>query len=147
MATDFSGGFCSSSADCAKLRRQVDAPGVLVLADNQGSETFQLTAAQYGMVVDLVLDPAFERAIDDPSDCHPTPDTGGRVDVSWKDTGLRTDAASSCIDGRMASDHIYNRLTWMLVDLQKQHLDCSASTPRLGIPGRRLCDVCNIEPC
>ena len=126
--------------DCPVLRRQVDAPGKLTLTDNDGTEVFQLTAAEYARVVDLVREPAFDRALEDPSDCHPVPDAGGVVELIRKNGGGR-DAIASCVDGRTASDHIYNRLMWLLIDLQKEHLDC------FYMSGRRICDVCRIEPC
>lgn len=68
-------------------------------------------------------EPAFDQALDDPSDCHPFADAGGVVELIRKNGGGR-DAIASRVDGRTASNHIYNRLVWLLIDLQKAHLDC-----------------------
>lgn len=146
VTADFSGGFCDPT--CPILKRSVEADGVLVLEDEKGMERLELSSDEYESVLAIVLDPAFLRALRDPSDCHGEPDVGSTIEVMTKGAGLLTDSGpASCINGRTESDHIYNRLVWLLIDLQKAHMDCSEDTPTAHTPGRTLCGVCNIEAC
>src|SRR4051812_395472 len=103
VTVDLSGGFCSDS--CTHVfSRGVEAPGTLVLADDNGREEFKLTADEYQGVLGLVLGPAFSTAMRDPMDCHSVPDAGGRVIVEWTDLGVQSDVAASCLNGRNDSD-------------------------------------------
>ena len=107
--------------------RTVEAPGVLALEDELGTEQANLDRTDYAMVLDIVLDPSFSAALQNPNDCHDLPDgVGGTVTLVWTNIGPLADShgLSCLIGGRNATDHPYNHLYWLLIDLQKKYLPC-----------------------
>jgi hypothetical protein len=110
------------------LVRTVKAPGVLSVRDTVGEQHADLDAADYAAVLNIVFEPAFIEALQDPDDCHLTADgVGGDVELLLMNDGTYSSfgdrSGMSCVYGLGdAADHPYHRLNLLMIDLQKKYL-------------------------
>ena len=120
----------------------VRPPYFLELVDREGEQRSRLDAAEYALVLDLVLSPEFVEAIRQPRnpDCLPVPDATGDISVTWKDIGTQTVSPGSCVFAH-GSEHIYARLGVFMASLKAKYMSCEEVEPDASAPEaiRPLC--------
>lgn len=140
------GSSCQPGSSClGSVTRAVRAPGVLVLADSQGEERFDLPRASYERLLDIALTPELVAAIRDPDECHNIPDGGGlEVAIEWDDLGKEVNTHGQSCDGD--ANHVFHRLGIVLAELQAEVFECPDRDPDTGLAARGLCNSCKVLP-
>jgi len=122
----YSGGECPQD-DCWK-RYGMEAPRMLVLADSVGEKRFETAQAEYDQVRALIDSQEFDDALEQAEayGCDIGFDGNAFVEVTYEDEPVIRPAPSigGCIRARNESDHIFNRLTWLLAEIRDRYLEC-----------------------
>lgn len=142
-----SGGGSSDCPDLCWRRMGIEAPGLLVLVDPEGTERFDLKAEQYQDALEIVMSDGFRRAIEDPDDCHSHTGGSPTVVIESTDGENSDDTAGSCTGRPNELTHPYAKLYWLLVELLDEYLECPTVEPGTPMqngspPVRYLCLGC-----